>query len=389
MTPQDPITKKSQLTLAQCLDREKTLCLISQWGEPDACHIVPFAFTSNDENMTVTSALIKGSYSLFGTEAASLTRLICGNVGASDKAWNMLALSPNAHRGWSRGYFGFECKGLVPGTSSTAIILQMRWMVRSNIKGLNAKHPVDLENDRESASDDLRYYSQPPASPCAFSTKSGGGMVYFTWSESCLKVRAGDLFKIEMAHEDAVNMKSMIDFQWAMVRILALSGAAGAPELFGEPDPDQIGLQMSTMEPVGAISEAELSGHEGGNPTAPKKIPQLPPPTAQQTSPRLEPHLGSGPSVNIPFRPSVGRQSRAPSPEKITSPVSPKPLTGTVEPESSTSQTRRPTVRLPKSPASRSLSKASPTRSSHLGSPTRSPERSPERSPQRNENQRP
>ena len=52
-------------------------------------------------------------------------------------------------------------------------------------------------------------------------------------------------------------MKHVLDIQW--LTIVTLSGAAGFPELLGEPDPDQIHLmltsQTSTMEPVLATSD--------------------------------------------------------------------------------------------------------------------------------------
>ena len=73
----------------------------------------------------------------------------------------MIALTPQVHRSWSRGYFGFQCQGIVPGTSSTTITLQMqmRWMKRSNVKDLSAKHAVDLTNEREDVLDELKSVS--------------------------------------------------------------------------------------------------------------------------------------------------------------------------------------------------------------------------------------
>ena len=109
--------EKGQLTLApsQCLDREKKICLVSQWGEPEACHIVPFAFSSNDENMSASNVLIEGACRLFGPETDSLTELICSNLDSSDKAWNMISLAPQVHSLWAREYFGFSARELFLG----------------------------------------------------------------------------------------------------------------------------------------------------------------------------------------------------------------------------------------------------------------------------------
>lgn len=170
----------------------------------------------------------------------------------------MIALAPQVHSMWSRGYFGFQCKGIVPGASSTTITLQMHWMMCSKVQELNIKRAVDLENEHD--------FQSP------------------------------DLFKIEMAHDDAIKMKQMIDFQWVMVCILALSGAAGSPELLGEPDPDQIHLMLTssakTIEPVSAIFDTKPTGEESGVPASPEEVQsQLPISTASQ---QRKSHLSRG-----------------------------------------------------------------------------------------------
>lgn len=108
---------------------------------------------------------------------------------------------------------------------------------------------VDLDNDREDVSNCLKHLSQSPENPWVFNSN----------------VRSDDLFKIEMAHGDATKMKQMIDFQWAMVCILALSGAAGSPELLGEPDPDEIHLMLMNQRIMGpglTIFDEESSEQE-------------------------------------------------------------------------------------------------------------------------------
>lgn len=160
-------------------------------------------------------------------------------------------------------------------------------MMRGNIKDLSSKHAVNLDNNREDVSNCLKHLSQSPETPWVFSSDSGA-----TWDESFLKVRSCELFKIEMTHGDAVKMKQMIDFQWAMVRILAFSGAAGSPELLGEPDPDEIHLmlmdQVRFRGPGLTLFDENSFEQEDAGPTSSREATPHSPistPTTQQTSP--------------------------------------------------------------------------------------------------------
>jgi hypothetical protein len=56
-------------------------------------------------------------------------------------------------------------------------------------------------------------------------------------SGSSRAILSGDILNIEMPFEKALKMKRMMDLQWALISILALSGATGAPELLDEPNP--------------------------------------------------------------------------------------------------------------------------------------------------------
>lgn len=63
-------------------------------------------------------------------------------------------------------------------------------------------------------------------------------------------IRSSQAFDVQMPTEDALKMKLMVDFQWACVRILAMSGAAGSPELFYEPHNDDDNSVGALLEKI-------------------------------------------------------------------------------------------------------------------------------------------
>ena len=345
----------------QCLKRERHACLASEAAFPEACHIVPFAFNSNNENMDASHVLISRSRKLFWADRIVLNQLLSENLGSSDKSWNMLALSPQIHDWWGKGLLAFRCMGIIPETSSITLMLQIRWMPFREVKELSSRRLVDLDNECDDVLRDLKSLSMPPEEPVSV---PNGGRIAVSRSTSSLKIISGDIFKIQLDNEEAMKMKHMIDVQWLMISILALSGAAGSPELFGEPDPDQVRLILTNsaimMEPVLTTSD-ERAGQEGGPPASPKEARSESP--ILTASPRQELRLGvRGISANVPLRPSIGGQSPGP-----------KPLTEAVESESS-SQPRKATI----------------SRSSAYSLPPSPIKSSPSRSPERNaENERP
>lgn len=53
-----------------------------------------------------------------------------------------------------------------------------------------------------------------------------GGRVSLTKAGSSRAVLSGEIIEIEMPHEKAQKMERMINLQWTIISILALSGAA-------------------------------------------------------------------------------------------------------------------------------------------------------------------
>jgi hypothetical protein len=89
-----------------CLNRDGRACVVTGAIDPIVCHITPFFWTKSEDNASKFSPMIDRFAMIFGLdrETAGLLRA----PTQSDKAWNMICLSPTLHTFWGKGYFGFK-----------------------------------------------------------------------------------------------------------------------------------------------------------------------------------------------------------------------------------------------------------------------------------------
>lgn len=187
-----------------------------------------------------------------------------GELGASDKSWNMISINSQLHRYWDNAYFGLKWMGVV-GTSKMDVAgpegasrmmatqelkeyvsfrVQWYWLpdrvpdalqshlIRPEGERRDAGRQVDLDSEGvlHSVKNALRASAQQPN---ACSTKGAmardeNGRLIESGRELILKVEATDLDKI----------KTIIEAQWLAVRMAALSGAAEvADDLDTKPPP--------------------------------------------------------------------------------------------------------------------------------------------------------
>lgn len=96
----------------QCLDRDGNACLVTGAAYPQACHIIPFAFSTNELNFGLCWFLMFYAGFLFGREDWEHTsHFISEELRASDKDSNMPSLSPLVRDWWRKGLLAFVCLG--------------------------------------------------------------------------------------------------------------------------------------------------------------------------------------------------------------------------------------------------------------------------------------
>ncbi|KAL7938103.1 hypothetical protein V8C35DRAFT_141055 [Trichoderma chlorosporum] len=223
----------------KCYWRDRQTCILTKAAHPDACHIVPYAVTANDTNIAsfITSPLIN---QLEGSEGQLGKIIVQESLGSLDKSWNMVCLHPTLHRWWSKHLFGLKCLGLVPNGDgkSTRVQIQFYWMPRNGIKPNDpAKPPYDKAMDEMLQT---------------VATERDRGIVKDVQRDSFHELETGQTFEIVVDNVDAIKMKAALDLQWAVIRLAAMSGAAGVLGLGGNLDGDGDG---GGVEMIGRVTD--------------------------------------------------------------------------------------------------------------------------------------
>lgn len=209
--------KESEST--KCRRRDGNLCMVTRSPLPHVCHIVPFAWNSTKDNTKKTSALFGQTIRAFCDkgELKYYTQDLTSNLGCSDRSWNMICLNPYLHGLWSKGIWAFSFVSIddIPKFPNERVVcLQFHWMkVPPGGTTFKLDDPVDWERV-------VGFPGGLVASNCAIMN-----------NDTYRPVETGDLFNIRISRDDADRFVRMIKLQWAMIKINAIAGAAGDPDL--------------------------------------------------------------------------------------------------------------------------------------------------------------
>uniref|UniRef100_A0A8H7N3R2 HNH nuclease domain-containing protein n=1 Tax=Bionectria ochroleuca TaxID=29856 RepID=A0A8H7N3R2_BIOOC len=126
----------------KALERDGKRCLVTGAIKPDVCHIIPYRLNSNPatepQSRDIFARILV--HIVPAEDGKNLMRLLFPThqgkqvLGASDKIWNLLTLSPQVHRFWSSCYFAFKWVGVLnpdPNAKTQTVQLEFRWMPRS------------------------------------------------------------------------------------------------------------------------------------------------------------------------------------------------------------------------------------------------------------------
>lgn len=199
---------------------------------PDACHIIPFAWNKNQANTSVTASLVDAYSSCIATEIEpsrvnSFQKRLC-TVQGTDKAWNMLCLSPQVHRLWSRCYFGFKWLGKTPAPDGIVqATLQFNWLPRTT------RSPSSLINEQhiQASIHQIRDFNKEPVN------SAGDPIVNILDLSTGFPIVSGHTITVCIPDADTDKFEEVIRLQWALVQLAAMSGAAENVDLMGPRDP--------------------------------------------------------------------------------------------------------------------------------------------------------
>lgn len=216
--------------------------------DPEVCHIWPFSATNSaprckDVRLTLQANILAMSPDL----RQKLSRVLVpeGQVAASDRPCNLLSLCRNVQNHWGRARFGLKwhrIESVDEGDSLSTmatILVEVHWMPVSISRVVDPyaiSPPGTLDSRRKVRLDDVdglasslqAFFDDVSKVSSGGATMRDGPGRY--WD-------SGRLLPIRMAAGDVDDFKTLIDAQWLMIKLAALSGAAEHPEEFQDLPP--------------------------------------------------------------------------------------------------------------------------------------------------------
>ncbi|KAF4966723.1 hypothetical protein FZEAL_10624, partial [Fusarium zealandicum] len=249
-----------------CMLYDQNRCIVTKTGRPDACHIVPFAWNEKESGRQTTASFTIMIAACFGFDSSNVVMSIglgslYSGLGTSDKAWNMLAMTPTLHDWWGRGYFAFKWIGAKRIDSKTTDVeLEFRWMPRS--RDADAEREVIVQEELGSSKAFLagldHYYGPPHELQCDENCQTCHNVnlqcIAQPFTGHCIE--SGTIITVTRSTQDVPKFEAMIILQWALIRASAMSGAAVAAELLENRDDgdDTAGLPL-TVDSLRKLSE--------------------------------------------------------------------------------------------------------------------------------------
>ena len=257
---------RDEKEMKKCIARDHGACLLTGTASPEACHIIPFAVNSTEEEQARLLEARNAFDLIPGSEPVRRYKLLTVHLGCSDKAWNMLSLNRQLHKWWSEMYFAIKCLGIAPSQSqegAVTIRLQFQWMPLRNTTQ-HWKRPIDLKGGEalhmvQEWKARRRYGMAEDLLP------SGGVAAAAEAAAPFWPLQTGRVFELHMSLEEAENMKTMVDLQWACIQIASMSGAADWDDFFDRPedDPHEAAFQVCVDLWIERLQKAPVGGGTG------------------------------------------------------------------------------------------------------------------------------
>lgn len=248
----------------KCIARDHGACILMSTASLEACHVIPFTVNATEAGRARLLAVRHAFDLIPGSEPAHRYKLLTDHLGCSDKSWNMLSLNRQLHKWWSGTYFAIKCLGIAPTQSQVGAVtirLQFQWMpLRDTTQ--HWKRPIDLKGGEAVKMvqewEAKRRYGTAGLLP-------SGGVVAAAEAAPFWPLQTGHVVELHMPPEDAENMKTMVDMQWACIQVASMSGAADWDDFFERPedDPGEAAFQDSVAWWVERLQKAPAGAGPG------------------------------------------------------------------------------------------------------------------------------
>ena len=228
---------------SQAQQRDGFACVVMGTPDPDACHIWPFKSNSTIHDCANLQEILLSQRFLLSSELKSkLAQLVApdnGELAASDRAWNMICFETQLHRWWGKAYFGLKWIGDVKddGDEYVSYKVEWQWLPRkihdklargflSRLKGDNCEARSVVDIDTEESLQAVKRAILGCMHGAVEAPKPGARVR----DQSGRRVESGRVLSLRVQKEDLDKTKTIIEVQWKLLQVAALSGAGEAPE---------------------------------------------------------------------------------------------------------------------------------------------------------------
>ena len=183
--------RRSEKAKAACKKRDNEKCVLTGWLQPDVAHISPFSL--HNSNTVHFWALLQV---MWGKEKAEVWRdAVALDADGNEKVSNLLCLTPTLHRWWKNAKFALKPISV----SGNELRVQFFWL--KDVK----HHPNQLIDLLTKPEDVLT------EQPCQQGRKL---------------FESGTFFTIKAEDPDELPSWEILEMQWNLQRLAAMSGAA-------------------------------------------------------------------------------------------------------------------------------------------------------------------
>ncbi|CAK7563928.1 MAG: hypothetical protein SEPTF4163_001810 [Sporothrix epigloea] len=213
--PPSPVTR-SRHAVRKAKDRDGHMCILTGTDNPEAAHIYPFSAGPAAGRTKYITMLV----CFWGKEKADAwSRQYCA-TSVTDSAKNLLCLNSQLHFWWGTCRLALRpIRTLDPCT----IKLQLHWLRRSRTK---PTAPLSGTFDDIhllcGGEDDLETWGPQPVA----------------YRKSGLPLQTGQIFTIRAESPEDLPSFELLDMQWNLLRVAAMSGAAEAEDAPPEEEDD-------------------------------------------------------------------------------------------------------------------------------------------------------
>ncbi|EPE04347.1 hypothetical protein F503_01351 [Ophiostoma piceae UAMH 11346] len=226
--------RRSRSAASAAYQRDGHKCILTGYGLPDAAHIFPF---SGNKDTVSRNRMLEFLECYWGPEATAVWRAKCEDANVTESPQNILCLGKHMHALWGSARFGLKPLRDERAVAQNEVWVQFHWLRQGLFK------PTDFVST-DAPDQQMDVLAGRNAERCdGFATSgsdshrdSRGCNGTLAHRESGILIETGQVFVIRAEDPRDLPSLDLLELQWHLVRLAAISGAADVFDENGEYD---------------------------------------------------------------------------------------------------------------------------------------------------------